>query len=152
MPHLGQKSNNALSTTHRDIQTIMRKAILFYDFSVTEGKRSQDRQFEFWQKGRKLKKNADQYLRKSWKVEDQGAVVTTKDGYEKMSIHQMGPVSEAIDVVPYPSMWSNDYKFHELAGVIKTVQQQLLADDQIERTLDWGFDLWAWDFPHWQLT
>ena len=83
---------------------------------------------------------------------EQSEVVTTKDGYEKMSIHQIGPVSEAIDITPYPSMWSDDFKFHELAGVIKMVQQQLYDSQLIERKLDWGYDLWAWDRPHWQLT
>ena len=141
---------NNLMTCHRDIQTIMLESIKFLDFSVTEGKRDAETQFEYWQKGRTLKgknpKNPDH-----WKITDADAIVTTKDGYEKLSIHQKLDKSEAVDLTPYPEMWSDEVKFHELAGCIKVVQAQLLLSSRIERTLDWGFDLWAWDRPHWQL-
>lgn len=142
---------NALNTCERDIQTIMHEAIKYMDFSVTEGKRSAETQHEYWQKGRELKNpNADPLKRDSWKLVDIDKKVTTKDGYEKLSRHQVGEKSGAIDVVPYPTMWSDEEKMHELAGVIKTVQQQLFEAGKIEKLLDWGYDLWKWDRPHWQ--
>jgi hypothetical protein len=77
-------------------------------------------------------------------------VVTTKDGYEKLSRHQGQPMSGAVDVVPYPEMWKSKEAFHELSGVIKATQARLFAEGKITTLLDWGQDLWGWDMPHWQ--
>ncbi len=53
--------------------------------------------------------------------------------------------SGAVDIVPYPVDWKNLHRFHDLALVIK----QCAAEENIK--IDWGWDLWQWDMPHWQL-
>ena len=150
MPTFGNKSMNKLMQCERDIQTIMLESIKYIDFSVTEGSRDAEQQFEYWQKGRTLK-GKDPKNPKHWKITAAEDVVTTKDGYVNLSRHQLGAKSTAIDIVPYPTMWSVNPNFHELAGVIKTVQAQLLLAGRIEKLLNWGWDLWEFDRPHWQL-
>lgn len=60
------------------------------------------------------------------------------------SAHNKMP-SEGMDLVPYPVDWENLQRFKELATVIKRVA----TDMGIE--IEWGYDLWQWDMPHWQL-
>jgi len=61
------------------------------------------------------------------------------------SKHNKSP-SQAVDIVPYPVDWDNLQRFHELADVIKKVCIRLDEED-----LHWGYDLWKWDMPHWEL-
>ena len=71
------------------------------------------------------------------------------DGASKLmfpqSNHNKTP-SQAVDIVPYPIDWHNLQRFHELAEVIKKSCIRVEEED-----LHWGFDLWNWDLPHWQL-
>lgn len=152
MPKYGQNSMTQLNTLKQDIQTIMHEVIKVRDCSIVEGQRTAERQHEHWQKGRQLiKQDADPKVRANWKVVDQSKVVTTKDGYEKKSIHQEQPKSGAVDVIPWPEKWSSKIAFAELRGVIKAVQARLLAEGRITTTLQNGYDLWdGWDEPHWQ--
>ena len=122
------------------------------DCSITEGKRTTERQHRLWTLGRELVNGGDPKHRNSWEVVDSDKVVTTKDGHEKLSRHQIGSVSSAVDVCPYPEMWSSNDKFYELAGVIKATQIRLFAEGRITSVLDWGSDLWnGFDKPHWQI-
>ena len=59
--------------------------------------------------------------------------------------HNSNP-SRAVDVVPYPIDWDNLQRFKELSEVIKTACETVGVDN-----LYWGFDLWQWDMPHWEL-
>ena len=52
----------------------------------------------------------------------------------------------AVDVVPYPIDWDNLQRFKELSEVIKAACETVEVGD-----LHWGFDLWQWDMPHWEL-
>jgi len=152
MPIFSSRSMTALSSCERDIQTIMQEVVKYYDCSIIEGHRSAARQHEHWQKGRQLKsENLDPLKRDHWKVVDSDKVVTGKDGYEKKSRHQNQP-SDAIDIVPYPTMWANKAKQSELIGVVKYVQDKLLAEGRISKLLDNGADLWnGFDLPHLQI-
>ena len=150
MATFGMTSGSNLSTCERDIQTIFREVIKYMDCSIVEGHRTAERQHHHWKKGRKHT-GGNEKKRNNWVTEDSKKIVTTKDGYEELSRHQIGPVSSAVDVVPYPEMWSSDEKFFELAGVVKATQARLLAEGKITTTLDWGADLWnGFDKPHWQ--
>jgi peptidoglycan LD-endopeptidase CwlK len=79
--------------------------------------------------------------------EEQEAAV--KSGASKVhfphSYHNKTP-SMAFDIVPYPIDWENLQRFHDLAKVIKQVAKELEVKD-----LYWGYDMWRWDMPHWQL-
>ncbi len=152
MPSFGGKSTTALSGCHQDIQSIMREVVKWRDISIIEGQRTAERQHYHWAKGRQLRSvGLDHKVKDNWKVMEQSEVVTYKDGYEKLSRHQGVPVSEAVDVVPYPEMWGDKNAFQELSGVIKSTQARLFAEGKIVRVLDWGFDLWDFDAPHYQL-
>ena len=140
-----------VTSTHQDIQTILMEAIKWIDFTVVEGQRDAERQNHHWSKGRELKNNGDPRERSHWKVVDEKKIVTMKDGYQKKSRHQGQPKSRAVDICPYPTMWSVETEFYLLAGVIKATQERLLQEGKIKNTLEWGLDLWGWDKPHWQL-
>ncbi len=115
MAVFGTKSTNQVNSCVRDTQTILNEAIKYIDFSVVEGQRTSERQHEHWMKGRDLKHpDLDPRIRDNWKVIDDLKVVTTKDGYEKKSKHQGTPKSEAVDIVPYHTMWSVENKFYQL--------------------------------------
>lgn len=70
------------------------------------------------------------------------------NGYSKVkfpnSRHNSMP-STAVDVVPYPEMWSSKIEFFKLAIIVKKIAKNLGIQIQ------WGHDLWNWDMPHWQL-
>jgi peptidoglycan L-alanyl-D-glutamate endopeptidase CwlK len=61
------------------------------------------------------------------------------------SKHNVSP-SMAVDVVPYPIDWSDLHRFKELSEVIKEACETVEVDN-----LNWGFDLWQWDMPHWEI-
>ena len=61
------------------------------------------------------------------------------------SKHNVSP-SLAVDVVPYPIDWDNIHRFKELSEVIKKACKTVEVDN-----LHWGFDLWQWDMPHWEI-
>ncbi len=79
------------------------------------------------------------------KVDQEAAVAS---GASKLhwpkSKHNSNP-SEAMDCVPHPLDWNDEEAFKAMAEVIKT------AAEKIGVELDWGFDLWAFDMPHFQL-
>ncbi len=61
------------------------------------------------------------------------------------SKHNSSP-SQAVDIVPYPVDWNDKQRFHDLNEVIKKACNKVGEDD-----MNWGFDLWGWDMPHYQL-
>tara|TARA_R110000796_G_scaffold246179_1_gene370822 strand:- start:1112 stop:1480 length:369 start_codon:yes stop_codon:yes gene_type:complete len=61
------------------------------------------------------------------------------------SKHNQHP-SKAVDIVPYPVDWDNQARFKTLAQVIKGSAEKVGVED-----IHWGYDLWQWDAPHWQL-
>jgi hypothetical protein len=140
-----------LSSCERDIQTIFMEVIKYVDCTIVEGHRNAERQHEHWSKGRILKKDKDTKIRANWENTSPKDQVTTKDGYEKVSKHQSFP-SVAVDVVPYPTMWSDNDALIELRGVIKWVQLKLMSEGKIDKFIDNGADLWkGFDKPHWQI-
>lgn len=60
------------------------------------------------------------------------------------SYHNSLP-SLAVDIVPYPIDWTDLHRFKELADIVKK------CADKEGVKLDWGYDLWKWDMPHYQL-
>ncbi len=70
-------------------------------------------------------------------------------GYSKLrfphSRHNKYP-SNAVDVVPYPIDWDDTKRFLELNRII------MKCADELDIKIDWGFNLWGWDMPHYQLS
>lgn len=117
-------SEKRLATCHPDIQKVIREAIKYVDFIVVEGYRSEVKQEEYFKKG------------------------TSKVRYPN-SYHNVSPAL-AIDIAPWDGKskiyWSDREKFFKLAKIIKR------EADSLNIPLDWGYDMWEWDLPHWQLT
>ena len=126
---LGRTSKARLATCHEDIQAIVNLAITktTHDFFVAEGYRPKEKQDECFQKG------------------------SSKVLFPK-SFHNSSP-SLAVDVVPYKggAVWGCE-TFEETQAW-KEVERAIKESIEILNfPLQWGFDMWGWDKPHWQLT
>lgn len=56
-----------------------------------------------------------------------------------------GLPSLAVDLAPYPIDWQDEIAFGRLAGF-------MLAEAARQGVpLQWGYDLWGWDCPHFQV-
>lgn len=125
----GARSTRELLTVHPDIQKVMFKALDLgvMDFSVIQGRRTQAEQDRLYAQGRT----------------EPGPIVTwTRDS---LHLPQENGLASAIDIVPYPIDWQDEARFHQLSGIIKS------AANLVGVELDWGYDLWGKDMPHWQL-
>jgi len=145
MASFGKKSMSRLKTCDENIQTVMLAAIKYMDFSIIYGQRTPDEQFTLFKKGRTQNQQGELV------IYDLNLVVTYKDGTEKKSKHNYVPLSFAVDIALYPTLWEKKELFYELGGIIKTVQEQLFYEGKITTKLKWGFDLWEWDEGHWEI-
>ena len=146
MYSFGRKSKERLETCHQDIQAILKEVIKYYDFSVLEGIRSDERQLQLFADG---KSQLDGIIKRS-KHQDSG------DG-----------VSMAVDIMPYkkgfnPFQSENGPKsFYYLAGLIQSTAQQLYKQGTITHVIRWGGnwdsdmdffdDSNFFDLPHFEL-
>ena len=141
MPSFGQQSMSRLVTVERDLQTVMFEVVKVYDISIISGHRTPEEQMQLWEKGRDNR----------GKIINASEVVTFKDGYKKKSKHNYSP-SRAVDIAPYPSLYSDVTEFYYMAGVVMHIAEQLLADGRIENMITWGG---RWenfkDLPHFQI-
>jgi len=142
MPRFGTSSTNRLSTVHRDLQTILREAIKYVDFSVVYGHRTPEVQAELYAKGRDKKGHVI-------KVSE---VVTYKDGTIKKSKHNFEP-SRAVDIIPYPTGWKNELEFYFMAGIVMEIADRLYTEGKIDNKITWG-GRWKTlvDLPHFQIS
>ncbi len=122
MPKFGKRSQQRLDTCHEDLQKICNEVIVSIDFSVLEGRRTLEKQQEYFRTGR-----------------------SQLDGIHKKSKHQSIP-SQAVDVAPYPIDFSQASKakarFYMLAGYFFEAAKVLLERGEISHELRWGGD---WD-------
>ena len=127
----GRRSTERLDTCHCDIQHVMRLALYIskVDFFVAEGTRPEDKQNEYFMSG-------------ASKVEFPN------------SYHNEEPLSLGVDAVPYvngKAVWRYN-SINQMEAWNEVVRAIKLAAKILNVPLDWGFDLWKWDRPHWQLT
>ena len=97
MPQFGDRSREAMSTSHTDIQDILNIAIRVFDFSVLCGFRGKEKQDEYFYA-------TPQKSKKQW----------------PNSVHNTFP-SMAIDVAPYPIDWDDSLAFARLFGIVEAV-------------------------------
>ena len=129
MPVFGQRSNTELSGCHRDMQLIHRTAIksIPVDYTVIEGKRSDEKQLEYFLAGKSRIDPRNPELKKKGK-------------------HLREP-SEATDIMIAEShngeklSW-NPIHFSFVAGYLIRVSQELYEKGETEYLLRWGGD---WD-------
>ena len=116
-----EKSKRELKSCHPDIQTVFNEVIKYIDCSVLKGHRGEKEQNEAFD-----------------------------NGFSRLKFpkgHHNKIPSKAVDVVPFPVNWDDLPKFHELAGVVRTVCIQK------DIKLEWGGDWKSFrDFPHWQIS
>ena len=123
------KSLNNLHTCHSDIIRLFRSVIKMNDCSIISGHRAAKEQLNLFCKGRL----------------SSGDIVTYKDGFNQLSVHQSFP-SLAVDVVPYPSGWSDISLFYSFSAGVKKCAFDLNIP------IKWGGD-WVHfkDYAHWYL-
>lgn len=126
MPKFGKVSQERLNTCHIDLKKICNEVIRHIDFSVLEGARTDEAQKQYFKDGK-----------------------SKLDGVKKKSKHQVTkqkPLSDAVDVAPYPIDFNNDSKakarFYMLAGYFFQASETLYEAGEITNKLRWGGD---WD-------
>jgi len=139
-----------LYTCHKDIRTILLEAIKFYDISVLEGLRSDERQMELYEQGRS---KLDGIHKKS---KHQAHIVDSKDaGIDldtgRILVNENGePIASlAVDIMPYKkgyNAFSGEYKdnarFYYMQGIIRGLSERLFEEGLITHKLRFGLD---WD-------
>lgn len=55
----------------------------------------------------------------------------------------------AVDVVPFPILWPDPYP-HETW--VQLANGMMDAAEELNVDLEWGFEKWGWDKPHFQLS
>ena len=118
--HFSSHSLKQLRTCDPALCEIMQRAIKEYDFSLLCGYRNEADQNAAYDEG---------HTRLKW----------------PHSKHNSYP-SRAVDVAPYPTLYSDPVKFVELSKIIKRIADELMV------AIVWGGD-WAkfQDMPHWEL-
>lgn len=130
MPVFSKLSAMRLATCHPDLQRIMNRAILEYDFSVICGLRNEADQLEAFNKGTsKVKFPHSKHNRSK-----------VGDGVWDLTM------SDAVDIAPYPINWNKPERFKDLSRVVLRIAK----DMNIQIT--WGGN-WRKlvDLPHYEL-
>jgi peptidoglycan L-alanyl-D-glutamate endopeptidase CwlK len=120
MSQFSRKSIDILNQCHSDLIKLMRAVGEEYNCSIVCGYRGKEEQEDCFNKG-------------------------TSKAHFGQSPHNYSPAL-AVDCVPYPTLWSDENKLKELAGIIK-----IKAID-LEIEITWGGDFPGFpDLPHYQL-
>jgi peptidoglycan L-alanyl-D-glutamate endopeptidase CwlK len=128
MPWFSEKSRDRLDSCHRDLQLVCEAVIPFYDFTVLEGRRSNERQEELFRQG-KSKLRAGE------------------------SKHNERP-SLAVDIAPYPIDWNDANRFFLLAGMMfqAASERGIVLRWGGDWDTDWSHtDQTFNDYPHFEL-
>lgn len=120
-PIFGKESRAKLRTCHPDLQLIFNEVIKYYDTTILEGVRSDERQKDLFDEG-----------------------LSKCDGKSVKSKHQryVDGYSYAVDAVPYPVEWGDIKRFFFLAGIVISTSERLYAEGKISHKIRWGHD---WD-------
>lgn len=99
MPKFGKRSKERLKGVHPDLVNVLNQVIKYYDITILEGVRSEERQIELYKEGR-----------------------SKLDGVKKKSKHQLG---RAVDISPWPIDFDDTKGFVYLAGLMIATAKQL---------------------------
>lgn len=111
MPYFGTTSKLRLTTCVAPIRDVMNEAIKFIDFTVVYGQRTEEEQTKAYEEGNS---------QVPWPE----------------STHNTQPLSEGIDIAPWPIDWNDRERFTLLAGVVLGMAYHMGIE------LRWGGD---WD-------
>lgn len=135
---LSKKSIAQYETLHPDLRIIIDEVLKCssIDFTISEGYRSVEKQFEYYQKGRKKVNN-------EWIVEDRSKVVTYLDGYTSKSKHNVNPAM-AFDFYIYvpgkPELKYDIYHIIAVGHLFAAMGQKLYNEGKISHQVRWGGD------------
>jgi len=90
--HYGKRSRERLKTAHPDLQEVFNEAIKWFDITILEGSRDEEKQNRFFAEGKSQVKYPN-------------------------GKHNRVP-SEAIDAAPYPINWKDRERFYYMAGLL----------------------------------
>jgi len=99
MPKFGRRSKERLKGVHPDLVNVLNDVIKYYDITILEGLRSQDRQIDLYNDGK-----------------------SKLDGVYKKSKHQLG---KAVDISPYPVDFQDTKGYMYLAGLMIATAKKL---------------------------
>lgn len=126
MSEFSVRSIARLDTCHPLLQRLFKEVIKETDITILCGIRTKDEQNKAYELGHsKLK----------W----------------PKSKHNSAP-SMAVDVAPYPIIWTDTERFKELAVIVKKNWELIPKDEKLGYLLQWGGDWIKFkDYPHWEL-
>ena len=125
MPKFGKRSKERLEGVDHRIRMVLDEVVKYYDITVIEGLRSQERQDELVREGKSK---------------------------TKFGKHVTG---EAVDIAPYPIDWNSRDDFHMLGGFVLGVASQLGINIRWGGDWNMNFEVddnKFDDFPHFELT
>jgi peptidoglycan L-alanyl-D-glutamate endopeptidase CwlK len=134
MKTYGATSKLNLSTSEKDLQTVMNEVIKDFDNTILYGYRTPEFQLSLFKHGREL-------IDGIWRIVDKDKIVTYCDGTIKKSNHNYSP-SRAIDATPYPVNWKDYKRMYYFAGFVMAIAKRLKIEGKITHDLIWGGD---WD-------
>ena len=128
MAKFGKKSRERLATCDERLQEVFNEVIKYWDCSVLEGHRNEERQNKLFKEGK------------------------TKVTYPK-GRHNASP-SRAVDVVPYPVDWEARERFHFFSGFVLGMARRMGV--VLRWGGDWNMNFEVDDnkfddFPHFEL-
>lgn len=137
LPHkLGNKSKVQYDTLHPDLQLIVDATLelCVVDFSIHEGHRPVEKQFEYYKKGRT-------FIEGRWKLTDPKKKITNIDGHYKKGKHNYLP-SLAFDFTAYvpdkPELTWDSIHLTYIGASMILIAEFLYKDGEIEHKLRWG--------------
>lgn len=154
-----KSSMEKYETLHSDLRSILDEVIktCTVDFSLTEGYRSSEVQFDYYRRGRELRPDG------SWVVVDRKKVITNIDGHNVLGKHNHNP-SLAVDIMVYvkgkPQLSYDAQHLAYIAGAMMFAADKLYSQGLISHKLRWGGN-WDrdgdltnqnfFDMPHFEL-
>lgn len=133
---LSKNSKAQYETLHQDLRIIIDEALKYssIDFTISEGHRPVEKQYEYYQKGRKQVKG-------EWVIKDKSKVITYMDGYVRKSKHNVSP-SMAFDFYIYvPGKPDLAYDLKHLVAVghlFVAIGKRLYEQGVISHRVRWG--------------
>lgn len=129
MPQFGPKSLERLKTLHPDLQRVLNRAIVRFDFTITCGLRGKIDQDAAYKGG---------FSKVQWPDSRHNCSIGP-DG-----VHDFNK-SDAVDLAPLPIDWNNLERFKILATIIKACAKL----ESVE--IKWGGDWTTFkDYPHYE--
>lgn len=135
---LNERSKKNLIGVHPDLVRVIEKASERppYDFTVTEGVRTVERQQELYAQGRTK----------------QGSIVTNVDGVNKKSNHQ--PKADgygyAVDLYPHSGV-KGRLEVNDVPALTKVANHILAVAKSLGVNIEWGGNWRMRDYPHFEL-